>query len=55
METKKRENKNTRPIRANTGKGVERLEMDFGDKNMTLNSPAALGKRRDILCMTCTN
>ena len=29
MEPKERENTKTRPIRANTGKGVESLEMNF--------------------------
>ena len=34
LETKGRENTNTSPIRANTGKGVERLEMKFGGKKV---------------------
>ena len=46
METKERENTNTRPRRDNEVKGVERLEMKFGGKNMTLNSPPALKKRK---------
>ena len=32
MEAKERGKKNTRPIKANTGKGVERLEIKFGGK-----------------------
>ena len=32
METKELENTNTRPRRANAGKWVERLEMNFGGK-----------------------
>ena len=35
METKERKNTNTRPIRSNTGKGLEHLEMKFGRKHMT--------------------
>ena len=55
LETKEHENTNTRPRRANIGKGVDRLEMKFGGKKMTLNSLPALEKRKSILCMTCTN
>ena len=32
METKERENANTRPRRANSVKGVEHLELKFGGK-----------------------
>ena len=55
LETRERENTNTRPRRANVGKGVDCLKMNFGGGNMTLNSPPALEKRKNILCMTCTN
>ena len=56
METKKRENKNTRPIRSNTGKGVERLEMNFRGKTYDTQFTTSNGEIYIyILCMTCTN
>ena len=54
METKERKNKNTMTRRSNTGKGAERLDMKFGGKHMTPNSPLELG-RRIFLYVTCTN
>ena len=55
MESKERENTNTRPIRANAGKGVERLEMKFGRKTYDTQFTTITGGKKNILCMTCTN
>ena len=46
METKDSENMNTRPIRANTGKGVERLEMKFGGKKYDTQFTSSRKKRK---------
>ena len=55
LETKEHEHTNTRPRRANARKGVDCLKIKLRGGNMTLNSPPALEKRKNILCMTCTN
>ena len=55
LETKERENTNTRPRRDNSGKGVERLEIKFGGKTYDTQLSASTGENKNILCMTCTN
>ena len=54
METKERENMNTMTRRANAGKGFERLEMNFVGKKYDTQFTST-GKKKNILCMTCTN
>ena len=43
LETKERENTNTRPRRDNAGKGVERLEIKFGGKTYDTQFSASTG------------
>ena len=46
LETKKRENTNTRPRRANTGKGVECLKMNFGGKTYDNKLTTSTGENK---------
>ena len=45
METKERENTNTRPKRANAGKGVERLEIKFRGKKYGTQFTSTVNKK----------
>ena len=51
LETKEHKNTNTRPIRANSGKGVEILEMKFGGKKYDTQFTTSTGEKKKILCM----
>ena len=55
METKERENTNTRPRMVNAGKGVDCLEMKFGGKTYYTKFTTSTGENKNILCMICTN
>ena len=55
METKDCENTNTSPRSTNTGKGVERLGMNFGGKTYDTLFNTSTGEKKNILCMTCIN
>ena len=46
METKKLENTNTSPSRANAGKGVEHLGMKFGDKTYDNQLITSTGEKK---------
>ena len=52
MKTKERETTNTRPIRANAVKVVERLNMDFGGKKYDTQFTIT-GKKKNVICMSC--
>ena len=55
LETKEQENTNTRPRRANSGKGVERPEMKFGGKTYDTQFTNSTGEKKNKSCMKCTN
>ena len=46
LETKDRENKNTSPRRVNSGKGVERLEMNSGGKTYDTQFTTIIGEKK---------
>ena len=55
LEKNEREKTNKRLRRVNSGMGLSASKLGLELKHMTLNSPPALGRRKHILCMTCTN
>ena len=54
METNERENMNIMSRRENSGKVIDRLDIKFGGNKYDTQFTRT-GKRKNILCMTCTN